>query len=63
MPKTKKTSSRKRRYEYNENYQKKYVRRYVFKLNTRHDQELIEKLEKMDNRTEWFKDKLRQEAC
>lgn len=63
MPGKKKTSSRKRRYEYNENYQKKYVKRYVFKLNTRHDQELIEKLEKMDNRTEWFKDKLRQEAC
>ena len=63
MPKQKKTSSRKRRYAYNDQYQKKYMKRYVFKLNTRHDQELIQKLESMENRTEWFKEKLRQEVC
>lgn len=63
MSDRKNISARKRRYAYNENYQKKYVKRYVFKLNMRHDQDLIQKLEKMENRTEWFKEKLRQEAC
>lgn len=63
MTRPEKTSSVKKRYAYNENYQKQYVKRYVFKLNTRHDRQLIEKLEKMENRNEWFKEKLRQEAC
>lgn len=63
MSRPEKASSVKRRYAYNESYQKQYVKRYVFKLNTRHDRQLIEKLEKMENRTEWFKEKLRQEAC
>ena len=43
--------ARKKRADYNLDYQKKYVKRYVFKLNTRHDRELIERLEQMDNRT------------
>jgi len=50
--------ARKKRADYNLDYQKKYVKRYVFKLNTRHDRELIEILEQMDNRTAWFKSKL-----
>ncbi len=50
--------AKKKRADYNLDYQKKYVKRYVFKLNTRHDQELIEILEQMDNRTAWFKSKL-----
>lgn len=50
--------AKKKRADYNLDYQKKYVKRYVFKLNTRHDRELIEALEQMDNRTAWFKSKL-----
>lgn len=46
---------------YNRAYQAKYVNRYVFKLNTKHDQELIRMLEKMDNRSAWFKEMLRKE--
>ncbi|MDD6258699.1 MAG: hypothetical protein PUA69_05535 [Erysipelotrichaceae bacterium] len=51
-----------KRMQYNRDYQKKYVKRYVFKLNTRHDSELIQLLESMDNRSEWFKKKLNEEA-
>lgn len=58
-----KSERKTKRYAYNQDYQKKYVKRYVFKLNTIHDQELIQKLEQMENRSEWFKEKLRQEAC
>ena len=61
MTKKKKSGTKARRYEYNETYQKQYVRRYVFKLNTKHDAQLIELLEKMDNRSEWFKQRLLQE--
>lgn len=51
-----------KRMQYNRDYQKKYVKRYVFKLNTRHDSELIQLLESMDNRSEWFKKKLNEEV-
>ena len=61
MTKKKKSGMKARRYEYNETYQKQYIRRYVFKLNTKHDAQLIERLEKMDNRSEWFRQKLMQE--
>lgn len=44
--------------DYNADYQKTYVKRYVFKLNTKHDQELIEQLDKMQNRNSWFKKQL-----
>ena len=44
--------------DYNADYQKAYVKRYVFKLNTKHDQELIEQLEKIQNRNSWFKKQL-----
>ena len=50
-----------RHYRYNDDYQKKYIRRYVFKLNTKHDAELIRLLENMENRSEWFKNQLQQE--
>ncbi len=61
MPQKKKSGTKARRYKYNDTYQKQYIRRYVFKLNTKHDAQLIELLEKMDNRSEWFKQKLAQE--
>ena len=61
MTKKKKSGMKARRYEYNETYQKQYIRRYVFKLNMKHDAQLIELLEKMDNRSEWFKQRLLQE--
>ena len=61
MPQKKKSGTKARRYEYNDTYQKQYIRRYVFKLNTKHDAQLIERLEKMDNRSEWFRQKLMQE--
>ncbi len=51
-----------KRMQYNMDYQKKYVKRYVFKLNTKHDSDLIRILESMDNRSEWFKKKLVEEA-
>lgn len=62
MTKRKKSDTLARREAYNEAYQKKYIRRFVFKLNTKHDAELISLLENMDNRSEWFKEKLKQEA-
>ncbi|MDD6663252.1 MAG: hypothetical protein PUE44_02475 [Bulleidia sp.] len=61
MTKKKKSGMKARRYEYNKTYQKQYIRRYVFKLNMKHDAQLIELLEKMDNRSEWFKQRLLQE--
>ena len=61
MTQKKKSGMKARRYEYNETYQKQYIRRYVFKLNMKHDAQLIELLEKMDNRSEWFKQRLLQE--
>ena len=61
MPNRKKSGAKARRYEYNDTYQKQYIRRYVFKLNTKHDAQVIERLEKMDNRSEWFRQKLMQE--
>ncbi len=50
-----------KREQYNRSYQKQYVNRYVFKLNSKHDQELIDMLEKIPNRSAWFKDMLRRE--
>ena len=44
MTKKKKSGMKARRYEYNETYQKQYIRRYVFKLNMKHDAQLIELL-------------------
>ena len=61
MPQKKKSGTKARRYESNDTYQKQYIRRYVFKLNTKHDAQLIELLDKIDNRSEWFKQKLAQE--
>lgn len=58
MKEKKKSGTLTRRYKYNEDYQKKYVKRYVFKLNTRHDADLIQLLENMENRSEWFKNQL-----
>lgn len=58
MKEKKKSDTLNRRYKYNEDYQKKYVKRYVFKLNTRHDADLIQLLENMENRSEWFKNQL-----
>ncbi len=53
--------ARKHRYSYNRAYQKQYVKRYVFKLNSKHDADLIQALEKKENRTAWFKKCLRDE--
>ena len=61
MSTNKKSDMTARRYRYNDDYQKKYIRRYVFKLNTKHDAELIRLLESMENRSEWFKNQLQQE--
>lgn len=61
MNTNKKSDMTARRYRYNDDYQKKYIRRYVFKLNTKHDAELIRLLENMENRSEWFKNQLQQE--
>ena len=61
MSTNKKSDMTARRYRYNDDYQKKYIRRYVFKLNTKHDAELIRLLENMENRSEWFKNQLQQE--
>lgn len=61
MSTNKKSDMTTRRYRYNDDYQKKYIRRYVFKLNTKHDAELIRLLENMENRSEWFKNQLQQE--
>lgn len=62
MKTKKKSDTLARRYEYNDEYQKKYIKRYVFKLNTKHDAALIQLLESMDNRSEWFRNQLLQEA-
>ena len=51
MSTNKKSDMTARRYRYNDDYQKKYIRRYVFKLNTKHDAELIRLLENMENRS------------
>ena len=51
-----------KREQYNRSYQKQFVNRYVFKLNTRHDSKLIEYLEQMQNRSAWFKAKLEEAA-
>lgn len=61
MSTNKKSDMTARCYRYNDDYQKKYIRRYVFKLNTKHDAELIRLLENMENRSEWFKNQLQQE--
>lgn len=61
MTERKKSGTKSGRYTYNDEYQKKYIRRYVFKLNTKHDAELIALLENMDNRSEWFKTRLEEE--
>jgi antirestriction protein len=58
MGRKRKSTTRSHRYAYNDEYQKEYVRRYVFKLNTKHDQDLIKALESMDNRSQWFKQQL-----
>lgn len=50
-----------KREAYNRTYQKQYVNRYVFKLNSKHDSELIEALEQLPNRSAWFKEILRKE--
>ncbi|MGM9940713.1 MAG: hypothetical protein ACI32N_01830 [Bulleidia sp.] len=63
MPKRKKSDSIARREAYNEAYQKKYIRRFVFKLNIKYDRDLISLLENMDNRSEWFREKLKQESA
>ncbi|MBR2760299.1 MAG: hypothetical protein IKD66_03920 [Solobacterium sp.] len=54
--------ARKKRRAYNTNYQKQYVKRYVFKLNSKHDNELIQMLEQIDNKNAWFKAKLEEAA-
>jgi hypothetical protein len=58
MGRKKLSTTKKHRMDYNADYQKAYVKRYVFKLNTKHDQELIEQLEKIDNKNSWFKKQL-----
>lgn len=62
MKAKKKSDTLARRYNYNDKYQKKYIKRYVFKLNIKHDAELIQLLENMDNRSEWFRNQLLQEV-
>ncbi len=62
MGRKKRPDTRQKRMKYNESYQKQFVKRYVFKLNVRHAQELITAIESMDNRTAWFKERL-QEEC
>ena len=52
----------KHRAAYNDAYQKQYIRRYVFKLNSRHDQELIKLLDQKENKNAWFKEMLKEEA-
>lgn len=54
------STTKRHRAEYNQDYQKSYVKRYVFKLNTKHDAELIAELEKMENRSSWFKQQLKE---
>lgn len=61
MGRKKLSTTKKHRAAYNADYQKAYVKRYVFKLNTRHDRELIQYLEKMENRSSWFKKQLEEE--
>jgi hypothetical protein len=58
MGRRKLCTTKQHRSEYNADYQKAYVKRYVFKLNTKHDRELIACLEKMQNRSSWFKKQL-----
>ncbi len=58
MGRKKLATTKQHRMDYNSDYQKAYVKRYVFKLNTKHDQELIEQLEKIQNRNSWFKKQL-----
>lgn len=55
-------TAKRHRSNYNNDYQKQYVRRYVFKLNSKHDQELIEILEHKGNKNAWFKECLKEEA-
>lgn len=61
MGRKKLSTTKKHRADYNTDYQKAYVKRYVFKLNTKHDRELIQYLEKMQNRSSWFKKQLEEE--
>ncbi len=61
MGRKKLSTTKKHRADYNADYQKAYVKRYVFKLNTKHDRELIQYLEKMQNRSSWFKKQLEEE--
>lgn len=58
MGRRKLSTTKQHRIDYNADYQKAYVKRYVFKLNTKHDQELIAELEKIQNRNSWFKKQL-----
>lgn len=58
MGRKKLSTTKSHRSAYNADYQKAYVKRYVFKLNTKHDRELIRCLEQMENRSSWFKKQL-----
>ena len=58
MGRKKLATTKQHRMDYNSGYREEYVKVYVLKLITKHAQELIEQLERIQSRNSWFKKQL-----